>query len=186
MENNNTQQGFSMEEYANFLKQIKAGSPVHKINFSIENPNAIAGMYLMTIPNVKEYIDNIMDKSDVTNDTLLVFEARHVIECCQIMYGCLYALESIRAVQVNKRWVINRLLSTLLIRPMFYNDVLTEFSIIASDAIKNDGSKPMQVAFSNFKYVLENIWFIPYSDIDKVAEEAIKEFQNKCEESNNE
>ena len=49
MENNT--QDFTMQDYTNFVNQIKAGCPVHKINFSVETPNAIAGMYIMTVDN---------------------------------------------------------------------------------------------------------------------------------------
>jgi len=177
MENN--KQEFSMDEYNDFLKKIKSGSPVHKINFNIENPNAIVGMYLMTLPNVKSYIDKVKDTEDLTNDTLLSFENRHVIECCQIIYGSLYALEGINAIQVSKLWVINRILSSLLLRPMFYKDVVVELGNISRDTVKSGNSEEIKIVYNNLKYVIENIWFIPYGTIDEIAKEAIQEFEKR-------
>lgn len=187
MQNNNTQQGFSMEEYNKFLKMIKAGSPVHKINFNIESPNAIVGMYLMTMQDSKSYIDESADYTDLNNDTLLVFESRHVVECCQIICGCLNVLAGIGLYTMAYEYFINRVLDTLLTRPLFYEKAMEELSFIVNDIfnISNYNNSDKEKIYEKFKYILQNIWFIPYGKIDEIAEEAIKEFKEQCKDGDN-
>ena len=52
-------------------------------------------MYLATAPNIQSYLKNLLDLADVEDNTLLVFESRHVIECCQIIYGMLNILNGV-------------------------------------------------------------------------------------------
>jgi predicted nucleic-acid-binding protein len=181
MENN--QQGFNMESYNELIKKINSGSPVHKINFSIESPNAIIGMYLMAMPSTEEYLKNKADFKDLTEDTLLSFEHRHVVECCQILYGSMNILENINLLKHSSKFIINRIISSLLTRPLFYKDALQELDIIANQAFNlNQDSEKI---YKNFKYIIDNIWFVPYGLIDEMINEAIEEF-NKTHGDNNE
>lgn len=185
MENN--AQKFSMDEYNKFLKQIKVGSPVHKINFNLESPNAIVGMYLITKEdNTKEYLDKYTDKEDINNDTLLVFESRHVIECCQIIYGILNVLKNIGMYRLDYKTFINEILDTTLTKPSYYTTVMNELANITNNCIHTDGSKKAAVIYDNFEYILKNIWFVPYGQIDAMGEEAMEEFKKRSEVINNE
>ena len=56
---NNTEKQFSIEDYAQFANKIMANAPVNKINFNLENPNAVAGMYLLLIEDTKKYLDGL-------------------------------------------------------------------------------------------------------------------------------
>ena len=185
MENN--EQKFSMEEYNKFLKQIKVGSPVHKINFSLESPNAIVGMYLITKEDgSKKYLDKFVDKSEINNDTLLVFESRHVIECCQIIYGILNVLKGIGMYRLDYKTFINEVIDTTLSKPSYYTTVINELINIANNCIHADDSRKAAVIYDNFEYILKNIWFVPYGQIDAMAEEAIEEFKKNTGVTDNE
>lgn len=177
MENN--QQNINTPNHNDFLKMIKAGSPVHKINFDIESPNAVAGMYLIAQKDSKPIIDKIVDKTDLRGDTLLVFESRHVVECCQILCGCLHILESTHLVKHSRNFIINRIIGTLLTRPLFHRDLLTQLNIIATQTIINSSNEDVKQIFQNFKYILDNIWFVPYGEIDELVKTALEEFKNK-------
>ena len=174
---NNTQ-GFNMEEYNEFLKKIKAGSPVHKINFTLESPNAVAGMYLITIEDPKTYLDKIVDHTNLKPNTLLVFESRHVIECCQIIYGCLNVLKGINVFYKKYEDFINDIITELLTKPIFYymlaermNDILIRYIDTYEETLE---------IRKKFIYILKNIWFVPYGQIDEIAKEAIEEFKKNC------
>ena len=137
-------------------------------------------MYLISQKESNPYIDKVIDLSDLKDDTLLVFESRHVIECCQILFGCLYVLESVGVVKTSTNFIINRLTDSILSKPLFYKDFISQLSIIADQTIKIDSNnKDLDQIFKNFKYILDNIWFIPYSGIDELAEDAIKEFKKQ-------
>lgn len=191
MQNDNFEE-FSMEDYNKFLKQIKAGSPVHKINFTLESPNAVVGMYLITMENLEEYLDKVVDKADLNDNTLLVFESRHVVECCQIIYGCLNILKSIN--MINERYyrngyiyevIIESVIDKLLSRPIFYYDLVYKMNTVVNSYIKSDHSKESEKIYKKLLYIMRNIWFVPYGQIDEMANEAIEEFKKHCEDNEN-
>lgn len=190
MEINNNQE-FNMDKYNDFLKAIKAGSPVHKINFTLASPNAIAGMYLITMRgDMKSYLDEAADYSDLNDNTLLVFESRHVIECCQIIYGCLNILKGIGMFKasVDYEYIINMIMEKLLTKPSFYSKVNKEMGDIAYGCItlNNNNQEESKAMYQKFVYIIKNIWFVPYGKIDEIATEAIEEFkkQGGVDESN--
>ena len=181
MEMNNTD--FSMEDFNKFADMIKAGSPVHKINFTIESPNAIAGMYLASMENITDYLDKIMDRENVTDNTLLVFESRHVVECCQIIYGCLTVLNGIGMYRMKHEAFIAEILETLLTKPLFYPTAMKELESLTSNCIRIiENSNISEMVYKGFIYIMKNIWFIPYGKIDEIAREAINEFKKQCGE----
>lgn len=184
---NNKEQGFNMEDYNKFLKSIKCGSPVHKINFSLESPNAIVGMYLVTMVDMENYLNKIIDDSEINKDTLLVFESRHVIECCQIIYGCLNMLKSLDMYRTEYKVFINEVIDTLLSRPSFYKNIINELTNITHNLINinTDKTKEASLIYKKFLYIMQNIWFIPYGEIDEMAKEAIEEFKKHCGEGEN-
>lgn len=182
MENNNNTQEFDMEKYNDFLKTIKAGSPVHKVNFTMEDANAIVGMFLITKPDVKSYIDKAADYTNLEKNTLLVFESRHVVECCQIIYGCLNIFTSVGMYKMNYEYFINRIIKVLLTKPIFYSTLITEMDNITDSCITLHDSEQGREIYGGFKYLMRNIWFIPYGKIDEMANEAIEEFKNQSGE----
>ena len=184
MENINNQEEFNMEKYNDFLKNIKAGSPVHKINFALECPNAVVGMYLISMENVKEYMYKSLDCTDLNYDTLLVFESRHVVECCQVIYGALNVLKNINMFRIDYKVLINEVIDTVLTKPSFYTNVKKELKNIAFNLINLDKTEASEEIYKRFLYILLNIWFIPYGRIDEMAKEGIEEFKKHCEEGN--
>lgn len=180
MENSNSG-SLNMEEYNKFLKTIKAGSPVHKINFSLESPNAIVGMYLITMENVESYLDKVADYSDLSDNTLLVFESRHVIECCQIIYGCLNMLKGIGMYRMDYKVFINQIIDTLLSKPTYYDHAVKELSFITDNYIKLISGEESIIIHKRFAHIMKNIWFVPYGSIDEMANEAIDEFKKQLE-----
>lgn len=189
MENNSSHsENFSIDDYNAFLRQIKAGTPVHKINFTIDNPNAIIGMYLIAMNDMETYLKKLVDLSDTSDNTLLVFESRHVIECCQIIYGCMDILNTINFFDkkyYSSRAVIGNIVKILLSKPIYYNDAMEalEDSVTFIIATYSDSpnTKEYEKMRKKYLYLIKNIWFIPYAHIDNIAADAKKYF----EESNN-
>ena len=176
MENN--QQGFNMEQYNDFIKKINTGSPVHKINFSIESPNSIIGMYLITKPSTEDYLKDKADFKDLTENTLLSFEHRHVVDCCQILYGAMNILENLKILKFSTEFVIDSIITALLTRPLFYKNALQELNIITTRAFNLDNKYvDSEKIYKNFKYLMNNIWFVPYGLIDEMINEAIEDFK---------
>lgn len=184
MENNIPE--FDINKYNDFIKSIKAGSPVHKINFTLESPNAVVGMYLITMDDAEAYLDKAADKTDLNDDTLLVFESRHVIECCQIIYGCLNILSGIGMYKISYNTFIEQVVDTLLSKPQFYTQAIKELVNIAHNLIHIEASDDnMKKIYVRFLYIMRNIWFVPYGQIDEMAKEGIAEFEKHCKDGEN-
>ena len=179
----NNEQEFNMDKYNDFLSKIKAGSPVHKINFTLESPNAVVGMYLISMKDVETYLDKAADYADLNNDTLLVFESRHVIECCQIIFGCLKMFEPLGVLRINIRTIINKIIETLLTKPSFNDTISDELHNIVIDSLNNE--KITDTVMNSLDYIVKTIWFVPYGKIDEMAKEAIEEFKKQYEEGGN-
>ena len=178
MENN--YQEFDMNKFNDFTKMIKAGSPVHKINFTLECPNAVVGMYLITMgDNTELYLDKMADYTDLNDDTLLVFESRHVVECCQIIYGCLNILKNVNMYRMDYKVFIDQIIDTLLSRPIFYKKMIKELEYITHSCIdiNTDRVENPTLVHRKFLHIMKNIWFVPYGKIDEMAKSAIEEFE---------
>lgn len=170
-----------LENYQKFASTINATCPIHKINFNLENNNAIAGMYLVVMEDPKSYLNKIVDKKDLNDNTLLVFQSRHVVECCQIIYGCIRILDGVKMAKVSAEYVINKLITALLTTPIFYYSFTLEIGNIINAAVINPKSDVEIATYNKFKSIMENIWFVPYAGIDNIAKEAIEEFKKECE-----
>ena len=150
-------------------RKIKCGSPVHKINFSIDD-RAIIGMYLMTMDNIEEKIHDFVDMEGINDNTLLVFEYKHVVECCQVLYGVFEATKI-----NNYTAIINKILEEFLTRPFFYYDFESKIYNIFSDYELFMDDKLKKV----FDTIVNYIWFIPYGTLDELSREGLEEFQNR-------
>lgn len=171
---------FDFDKYNDFLAKIKVGSPVHKINFTMASPNAIVGMYLITMNDMESYIDKVADYGDLEENTLLVFESRHVVECCQIIYGCLNILKGVGMYRMEYEVFIEQVMDTLLTRPSFYSKTVKELDTLTNQCIKiQEDSDESNKIYDKFKYIMKNIWFVPYGRIDEMAEQAIDEFKKQ-------
>lgn len=160
-------------DYEKFFKEMNTGCPVHKVQFDLVNANAVLGMYLVSNPNIDSILEKRIDKSDINDNTLLVFESRHLTECCTIIYG---AVKLIYPTDHNRditRSVIEELFDTLH-RPIFYN----RFKICMGNVVKKVGwTFEKGTPAYNLKMIIENVWFISYSDIDELTKDAVEEIR---------
>jgi hypothetical protein len=178
----NTEEKF---DYNDIISKIKTGSPVHSINFGVNSPNTIVGFYLTAKPDLKNYMDSITDKKDISNDTLLVFESRHVVECCQIIHGSLLlAIEHNIQVRGGVYNFIDRIIETLLSYPKRYCKVIESLRYIITKDMYFTNNNSIDI-FDQCTTIIYNIWFVPYATIDNIANEAIEEYKSMLKEGNN-
>lgn len=157
-------------DYKKFFKNINTGCPVHKVQFDTNNINSVLGMYLLSIPDIDSVFEKRVYKSDLNNDTLLIFEARHLTECCSIIYG------AVKLLYLDKNYDIVKSVIDLLIdnlsKPLFYDKFKSCIDIVLGKfGWKFEKDTPVY----NLKAIIENIWFISYSDIDELVNVALKE-----------
>jgi hypothetical protein len=169
MEDSNVQK--DMEKITELKNQIMMQCPVHKINLSIETPQAIAGMYILGQLDPKPMIKEAADLSDLTDDTILFFNDRHKSEVCQIIYGMLSILKEQGKIDTNG--AIEFVSFIVSLSPCTYK-VLKD---TVEDLVRRNISGVSDLILTNILYAIDNIWFVPYNKIDEMAQEAINEFQ---------
>lgn len=181
MENNN----FDIEKYREMMNKIKTGSAVHIINFDNHNLNAIVGFYLLSLHNTEAFLKDKIDKENIKDNSLLVFESRHIIECCQIIYGSINLMNEYTSIHFDANEIIDKIINALLTHPKRYNMVEKELKEIFNYYFKNFDSasdnKALNNILSNFSYIMLNIWFITYAKIDEIGNIAVEEFKSNMD-----
>jgi len=163
--------------YNEFMNQIKCGCPVHTMDFGI-SMNAVAGMYLLLSHNIDDVLNKYMDKPSIKDMTLMIFESRHIVECCQVIAGALYVYTN-ENTDFVKKIVKHILLSLLTCSAMFPDDFDAKLNEIVdmcnnplNDKLLND----------NLKKIILNIWFVPYTNLDAIGKEGFEEYEREIKE----
>jgi hypothetical protein len=164
-------------DYAEFANKIKAEVPVHIINLDGNSVNAVTGMYLMTKENVLEYMENLIGDVNLKDDSILVFEPRHVMECCQILYACLVLLKA-RKCNIDIDNIIDRVIKLTLSHPIRYKYFMQELYKIYDDIKPSDSNDHTALECSVFSIILIKVWFLSYANIDAIGKEGLDEFTN--------
>lgn len=168
-----------MEKINKLKNEIMVQCPIHKVNLSVETPQAVAGMYLLTLPKAKDVMEDIVDLSDLHDETLLFITTRQIAEVCQIVYGILAVLE--------KQGKLNSLGVSSIVSRIYKIPTVSTYSDFAEyiesicHAFLNKIPQPI---YGNLEYIMKNIWFVSYGKIDELASTAIKEFQNAMGDTN--
>lgn len=178
----------NINEYNEILNNFKLKSPIHKIQIDLDNKNSIAGAYLLIKKDIDDYFSNIINKSDINPNTILVFETRHVMECCQIISGPLLIFKERNIISEDYiiHDFINRVIRSLLTTPKFYDDVIMDMkNILKNHGFDNynENNNSHRALFEVFTSIFMNIWFITYSDIDNIVQEAINKLEKEVNEN---
>lgn len=180
MENNkqiDVNMGEDMEE---FLKQFKMLSPTAKLNFNKNDDFHIVGGYLVASEDIK----NVMkcDLSDLHDSTFLYSDRKNIIEKIQIIDGSLTLLNSNNVIGYYL-FIIESFLKDGIdgCTYRFLKDKVNKLI----DRLNIDDTKYGLIK-NNLKYILENIWFMPYSEYDKLKDKIREELKQAEETKKNE
>lgn len=171
-------------DYNKVFNTIKTGSPIHAINLDINNPNAIVGMYLIASKNPKEIIGEYIKKPTGDDYTILVFESRHIAECIQILYGVFSLLISMDIYEeIIIKMKLIEVMKYLLQYPHTYKEFKKYIESFSKEMDKSisDGDSNYNEVMNNLIYIINNIWYLTYYDIDQILEKATKEFKDSNE-----
>lgn len=175
---------FKIPEVDEIMNKFKLSCPVKKINMTLEQPNCIAGMWLISKENSEKEVQEKADFSDLTDDTILFFTNQHIVEICNILYGMLSLFKQNNIItehDVDK--CIRDLINFCHSVPSYF--MLKEYV----DQIPNkylDFLKCPIALLSKFCNIMKDIWFVPYNELDKFAQEGIDSFKASIGENKNE
>lgn len=171
------------ESYKNMVKAMKSTSPVYKLNIDPTNPQYALGVYLMSLE--PEEIDDLLKEKavmdDLHDDTILFFEARHIMELINVINGMLTPAVTAKIIpQSTVKIKTNKIIETLNV-PTYYS-TFKAFIDKFCNRLMLLNSIPEWYA-DRVKAVFKYIWFIPYMSLDELLEVAIEAF-NKASDGN--
>lgn len=161
------------------IDKISVQCPVHKVNLNNDNKQAIAGRYLMTFADVEQVLKGISQMSDLKDHTFLFFDNRHIAETLQIFYGMTGVLVDARLLtKESQTFILENIASTInQNRVVTYGTFKRLMDGVYSKGFASKGIH--EVSMRNIKTILYMIWFVPYNQIDAIADQIINEYA-KC------
>ena len=161
------------------IDKISVQCPVHKVNLNNDNKQAIAGRYLMTFADVEQVLKGISQMSDLNDHTFLFFDNRHIDETIQILYGMTGVLVDARLLTKDSQtFILENIASTInQNRVVTYGTFKRLMDGIYSKGFASKGIH--EVSMRNIKNILYMIWFVPYNQIDAIADQIINEYAKR-------
>lgn len=153
---------------------IRVAAPVYKLNFNDENPDIIAGMFLISDEKLNDHLREFVDKDKLNDDTMLFFQPRHLIEIFGIIYGVLYGI-GIKP-EVIHGYIKN--INKDIADGCFYSDY--------KKSIRNN-LIPLCIPSDMLEkicFIFTEIIFIPYDKIDQLARMGVDLFKKMAKEVN--
>ena len=175
------------EKINEMMKDIKVYCPVYKLNLSLETKQAFASIYIMIIEDRNEadkVLSEVADKNDVNNDTILIFNQRHIIELSNMLYGILSLYKE------QKKITDTGILSFIREYIDFVDDMHTyeEYMVKIREMMDRyfpNGSNISIDLLERTYIVLRDMIFIPYAKIDDLAETFVKIYKEEYTNDNN-
>ena len=145
---------------------FKLANPVKKLNYK-DNAKALIGFYLLCI-----------DKSNIDENTILFFEQRHIFDIGSILLGlfeCVHNIFPKFDVYSTTREILSHISSPVVYKKLMFNTNLTIITI----GIPNDELR------ARVLYIVSNIFFIGYAEIDNLIQKAVDVFKKEGEDGSN-
>lgn len=167
-----------------FNNTIMENRPVFVFDYNTDNKQGILISYLLylDIDTLQEKISKYVSLEDISNDSIILFDKRHIIELAQMYYGYF------RIITFNNNDELCKSCTEKIIKklylPIKFKDLYSYMDAICLDYTKYDTN----VIKDKIQLINKTIWFIPYSKIDELILEAVDiyEKENKKEGDNNE
>ena len=173
------------------LNNFKISCPVKKINLNYKMQNYMAGMWALTYINEsKEYIKENADLENVNDDTILFFTNQHILELAGFIYGIHYLFISTNLLKAeDSLQCIRKIMNMCNSCPTYkmLKDLIKECTTLYFNKAAMNASDPRII--DHYYFIMDNVWFLSYSNLDDMTKTVIKEYNKASEnksESNNE
>lgn len=170
-------------EVLNQIQSMVVDCPVKIFNVKDFDLHTLLGTYLMTMQpkEITDTLKAIVTIDKLNNDSVLFFTDRHLMELTAVLYGMFTPV--ILYGQMAERQILIRIIELInkIKNPIMYIDFKQIIDKWLTALKLTDGME--EVFCVLFKPVLEYIWFVPYSGLDKIMNQA-KEKYNVTEDTN--
>ena len=179
----------SIENDPNFdelMKNFKLTCPVKKINLKVDEPNCIAGMWLISSDDID--MKSKADMDNLEDNTILYFTNQHIVELAKILFGMLILITQNKIIKQEDVYPIITEYMSFVKSINTYNRYKKMCSDIVNKWFNLKSSNATTNFLAKFIEILELMIFMPYNELDNLAQEAIDNFSKsmKEEEKNNE
>ena len=169
--------------YDTIMENFKVACPVKKINLSMEEPNFINGMFLISSVDAINTLKEKADLSNLNDDTLLFFTNQHIVEIAHILNGMLYVLEATKIMDNKFRMsilihFINDLKKIITYQKYIEN---TESLLKRWEDLRPEARDVLSEISKKVSEILKLIPFVSYSTLDDIAKTAIESYKKSLE-----
>ena len=170
MEKNNTF-NFNKE----FDNSIMENRPVFVFDYNTDNKQGILISYLLYIDfeELQDKVSKYVDFEGISNDSILLFDKRHIIELAQMYYGYFRIITNGSNDELCKKRT-EKIIKKLY-NPISFIDLYSYMNAICL----NDIGYCTDVIKDKVSFINKVIWFIPYSKIDELILEAIDIYEKE-------
>ena len=169
--------------YDAIMENFKVACPVKKINLSMEEPNFINGMFLISSADAINTLKEKADLSNLNDDTLLFFTNQHIVEIAHILNGMLYVLEMSKIMDSKFRMSILIHFINDLKKIVSYQKYIeiTESLLKIWEDLRPEARDTLSEISKKVSEVLKLIPFVSYSTLDDIAKTAIESYKDSLE-----
>lgn len=161
-----------------FNNNIMENRPVFVFDYNTDNKQGILISYLLYLDYdiLQEKIAKYVSLEGITNDSVLFFDKRHIIELAQMYYGYF------RIITCNNDDDVCRFCTEKIIQklytPINYKNLYSYMDAMCLDYL-NQNTTTIK---DKVKFINKTIWFIPYSKIDELILEAVDIYEKENKE----
>ena len=176
-----------------FASKILEQPPIHVVKWDKEDRNHAIGLYLLVTQNREFFKDVETFKSKINDDDIIIIDNNQLVTCIGAIDGMYSLIDGTIITQSYVRdRMVNFLLDNIGNRPMkystfkeyistvkigYFRDYIDENCNLDADTINN---------IENYiLYVIDNIWYLPYSVLDGIANESIRKFKGENKNEGN-
>lgn len=162
------------------IAQMKLLSPTNKVNLDKDDDLHLVGAALITSGDIEN--DMKCDLEDLDNMTLLFINSRTILECTKIIDGALKVMVNNKIISPSIRnRVIDGLCSGIgngIIRYHALKSLTNNAIGDIAHSMENleVSEKVIDIINNKFKYIIDNVWFLPYNEIDNILKSVKEEY----------
>jgi len=175
------------QDTIDMLNQFKVQCPVRKLNFTVEDPRILLGMWIVTHPRGVDIIRDKADLSGLTNNTILVFTERHIYEMACVMNGMLGPIRNMDQ-SVTAEKCFNHVKDFMDFCKRFqtyyaYNKYWDKWGSPGNEIYMS--SSPKAAVNKQMTEIMRLLPFISYADLDALSQQAVHELEKSVKEKQN-
>lgn len=178
---------FGGEIGSDIINTIKLKCPTTKFNLNPEDKYHIIGMGMMIEKNLENTLK--LDLEDLNDNTIICLDNRQILEAIGIIDGALNLLAANKIVKDSDsipcmNAIIKFITHNTITRYKYFKQNM--YHISPNDYVNDDieYTDTIKNCVDRFNFLIKNIWFVTYGDLDAFYEKTVKAFNSTGDSKN--